>query len=271
MRRMLAACLLVLWSSIPAFATWSVVALDQKIGTIVVASATCVPQAAFLRRPATGLRDIQAIVAPGVGAAAAQAAVDNTRSNQRLIYAELQKGTDPAQILEALRREPNVDVRQFGILDMKGRHAAWSGPKNQPSSLHEQGQVESTGIWYSIQGNILMSDEVVHAAVAAFTAENGSLTDRVMAAMEAADAKGGDKRCTCDSEPKVNAPCDAKTAHVAYMLRADKTDTNRESYNDGNYAMYINVTNEEIQPAENANPVKTLRMRYDEWKKTHKS
>ena len=157
MFRIACALFLLAASPIPASATWSVVALDQKTGTIVVASATCVPQAAFLRRPSTGLRDIQAIVAPGVGAAAAQAAVDNSRANQRLIYAELLKGTDPAQILELLKQDPNVDVRQFGILDMKGRHTGWSGPKNQASALHEQGQVEGTGIWYSIQGNILMS------------------------------------------------------------------------------------------------------------------
>src|SRR5947199_3700036 len=137
MHRALFAWLLVLVSSVPAFATWSVVAVDQKTGTIVVASATCVAQAAFLRRPATGLRDIQAIVAPGIGAAAAQAAVDNTRANQRLIYAELQKGTDPAQILELLKQDPNVDVRQFGIVDLKGRHIGWSGSKNQASALHE--------------------------------------------------------------------------------------------------------------------------------------
>src|SRR5436309_7155676 len=271
MRRAVLAWLLVLVSAVPALATWSVVALDRKTGTIVMSSATCVPQAAFLRRPATGLRDIQAIVAPGVGAAAAQAAVDNTRANQRLIYAELLKGTDPAQILELLKQDPNVDVRQFGILDMKGRHVGWSGPKNQASALHEQGQVEGTGIWYSIQGNILMSDDVVHDAVAAFKADKGTLSDRVMAAMEAADRKGGDKRCTCDTEPKVNAPCDRKTAHVAYILRADKTDKNKDSYNDGDYAMYISVTNEDITPTENANPVKTLRMRYDAWKKTHRS
>ena len=270
MRRVVSAWLLVLVSSVPAFATWSVVALDQRTGTIVVSSATCVPHAAFLRRPATGLRDIQAIVAPGIGAAAAQAAVDNTRANQRLIYVELNRGTDPEKILEMLKQDSSIDVRQFGIIDMQGRHAGWSGPKNQPSALHEQGHVERTGIWYSIQGNILMSDDVVHAAVAAFKNEKGSLTDRVMAAMEAADAKGGDKRCTCDTEPKINAPCDGKTAHVAYILRADKTDKNKESYNDGEYAMYISVTNENIKPTENANPVKTLRMRYDEWKKTHK-
>src|SRR5262249_29511390 len=158
----------------------------------------------------------QAIVVPGKGVAAAQAAVDRTRANQRLIYSELQKGTDPEQILAMLKQDAAIERRQFGILDVQGRHAGWSGSQNQVTSLHEQGSVKGTGIWYSIQGNILMSDEVVHAAVAAFVATGGSLTDRVMAAMEAADSKGGDKRCTCESEPRVDAPCDGKTSHVAY-------------------------------------------------------
>ena len=57
--------------------------------------------------------------------------------------------------------------------------------------------------------------------------------------------------------------------HVAYILRAEKSDANKASYNDGDYAMYISVTNEDITTSENANPVKTLRMRYDAWKKTH--
>ncbi len=88
-----------------------------------------------------------------------------------------------------------------------------------------------------------------------------------MAAMEAADAKGGDKRCTCESAPKVNAPCSAKTAHVAYILQAAKTDATGESYNDGKYQMYLSVADSDITPQEDANPVKTLRMRYDRWKK----
>ena len=269
MRRVLAAIAFVLVARVPAFATWSVIALDQKTGTVVVASATCVPQASLEKFPAKDLRDIQAIVVPGIGVAAAQAGVDRTRANQKLIFAELQKGTDPAQILEMLKQDPAIETRQFGILDMKGRHAGFSGAKNNAASLSEAGQVPGTGVWYSVQGNILMSDDVVHAAVAAFRANDGSLTDRVMAAMEAASRKGGDKRCTCDSEPKVNAPCDGKTAHVAYILRADKDDKNGESYNDGQYAMYISVTNDDITPAENANPVMTLRMRYDAWKRAH--
>jgi hypothetical protein len=88
-----------------------------------------------------------------------------------------------------------------------------------------------------------------------------------MAAMETADAKGGDKRCTCETEPKPDAPCVNKTAHVAYILAADKTDPSGDSFNDGRYAMYISVTNADIAPTENANPVKTLRLRYDAWKK----
>jgi hypothetical protein len=88
-----------------------------------------------------------------------------------------------------------------------------------------------------------------------------------MAAMEAADAKGGDSRCSCDRGPKVDAPCTANTAHVAYILQAKKDDANGESYNDGQYELYISVSDRDITPQEDANPVKTLRLRYDKRKK----
>ena len=87
-----------------------------------------------------------------------------------------------------------------------------------------------------------------------------------MAAMEGADDAGGDKRCTCEEEPKPAAPCDGKTSHVAYIAIANRDDARGKSHNDGDYYAYISVTDEDIQPHENANPVKTLRMRYDAWK-----
>ena len=239
------------WAS-RADATWSVIALDRDTGTVVVSSATCVPQKRLEGFPARDLRDIQAIVVPGVGVAAAQAGVDRTRANQKLIFTELQKGTAPADILAMLRQDPAIHVRQFGIIDVKGRAAGFSGEKNGKASLDRQGEVPGTGIVYSIQGNILKSDAVVESAVAAFQSAGGMLTDRVMAAMEAADAQGGDSRCT-----------DGKTAHVAYILRAEKGDASGQSFNDGRYAMYISVTDENISAAESPNPVKTLRMRYD--------
>lgn len=248
-------------------ATWSVIALDRGTGTVVVASATCVVQAAFERFPAKDLRDVQAIVVPGKGVAAAQAAVDNTRANQRLIYAEIQKGTAPDRILEMLKADPRMASRQFAIIDIQGRMAGFSGAGNQAVSLDRQGQIAGTQIYYSVQGNILTSEAVVTDAVEAMSAAKGDLSDRVIAAMEAADAKGGDKRCSCERGPKVNAPCSAKTAHVAYILQALKSDPSAESYNDGKYQMYISVTDLDIAPHEDANPVKTLRMRYDRWKK----
>ena len=264
--RTIAFCALFLLVASSASATWSVIAVDRSSGTVVIASATCVAQGRFAGFPATGLRDVQAIVVPGKGVAAAQAAVDNTRANQKLIYAEILKGTPPVEILAKLKEDPRMAARQFGIVDLEGRMAGWSGEKNGRVSLDRQGQVEGTQIFYSIQGNILTSEAVIVDAVAAFDAAKGDLTDRVMAAMEVADARGGDSRCSCESSPKIDAPCTSKTAHVAYILQALKGDRPGDTYNDGQYSMYISVTDQDITPKEDANPVKTLRMRYDAWK-----
>jgi uncharacterized Ntn-hydrolase superfamily protein len=102
--------------------------------------------------------------------------------------------------------------------------------------------------------------------VRAFEAADGEITDRVMAAMEAADAAGGDRRCTCESTPVSEAPCSSRTAFVAYLVAADPDDAPGTTYNDGRYALVIDVTDRNIRPDENANPVVTLRMRYDAWK-----
>jgi uncharacterized Ntn-hydrolase superfamily protein len=184
-----AAALVALPASLSA--TWSVIAVDARTGRVVIASATCVSQERLERFPAKGLMDVQAIVVPGVGVAAAQAGVDRTRENQRLIYRELGAGTSPDRIIEMLETDPRIESRQFGIVDLQGRCAGFSGADNGPASLSVQDSIPQLGIYFSVQGNILASDTVVHDAVAAFKAHGGTLTDRVMAAMEAADAAGG--------------------------------------------------------------------------------
>lgn len=236
---------------------------------MVVSSATCVSQANLLRFPSKGLMDVQAIIAPGFGVAAAQAGVDRTRANQSLIHAELQKGTHPSDILAQLMADPAIQTRQFGILDLQGRFAGFSGSRNLAASLSVQGQVPGTEIFYAIQGNILASNDVVQRAVRAFEATTGSIEDRVMAAMEAADAAGGDRRCTCETAPvpETTAACTARTAHVAYIVIADKSSTNGASFNDGQYVHVIDVNDQNIARHENPNPVRTLRMRYDAWKR----
>ena len=248
------------------FATWSVIAVDRKTGQIVIASATCVPQQAFAGFPAKGLKDVQAIIIPGVGVAAAQANVDRTRRLQKLIADELNKGTDPVRIVDMLKADDQTHpTRQYGIVDLKGRMAGYSGANNGKQSLDRQGRVEGTQVFFSIQGNILAGDDVVEEAAKAFRQAKGSLTDRVMAAMEAADSRGGDRRCNCKSLPDPPAPCDNKTAHVAYIVAANKSDKMGQGLNDGTYFMELQVSDQDIKPDENDNPVKTLRMRYDRW------
>src|SRR5213594_3316674 len=272
MRRTAMCLSLVLALPSTALATWSVIAIDKSTGRVVIASATCVNQNDEF------LKGVQAVVVPGKGVAACQAAVDSTHANQMVVFQELQKGTDPRDIIELLAKDPAFQSRQFGILDLQGRAAGHSGLTNGYVSQNIFGQVPGTEVFYSIQGNILRPGTVVPNAVQAFIKTNGAITDRVMAAMEAADGSGGDSRCTCPPWPtdgsKPAIPCDEKTAHVAYILMAEKGDTNGDSHNNGTYTMYINVSQPApdhgpnvIREGENLNPVKTLRMRYDEWRK----
>ena len=256
-----------------AFATWSVIAVDRATGRVVISSATCVD------RDDQFLMGVQAVVVPGKGVAACQAGVDGTHKNQMLVFTELQKGTDPKRIIEMLSQDPAFQNRQFGILDLQGRSAGHSGLSNGYVSQDIQGQVPGTEIFYSIQGNILRAGSVVPNAVQAFIKTNGTITDRVMAAMEAADGSGGDSRCNCPPWPTDGSmpaiACDGRTSTVAYILAADPTDTNGDSHNNGKYAVYLTTSQPgpdkgpyQIKPGENLNPVKTLRLRYDAWKKT---
>lgn len=270
-RFVLAALAALVLSPVDVSATWSIIAIDRNTGRIVISSATCAATAP------NQLKLLQAIVVPGVGVAAAQAGVDRTHENQKLIYRELQNGTDPAQIIRMLEEDPNIERRQFGIIDMEGRSAGRSGERNGQVSMDIQGESED-GILWSVQGNIIATEEALTAAATIMQHGPGSIVDRVMLAMEVADARGGDVRCTCDREPLPEAaPCNGKTSHVSYLLAADPDDTLGEfaanhpesleaPYNDGEYHLYLMVVPTNTLPTEDANPVRTLRMRYDAWK-----
>jgi hypothetical protein len=273
MRRVVLFLISLLALPATASATWSVIAVDRSTGRVVIASATCVD------RDDQFLMGVQAVVVPGKGVAACQAGVDNTHQNQMLVFRELQKGTEPRAIIEQLSADPAFQTRQFGIVDLQGRSAGHSGLANGYVSQDIHGQVPGTEIFYSIQGNILRPGTVVPNAVQAFLNAKGAITDRVMAAMEAADGSGGDSRCTCPPWPtdgsKPPIPCSEKTAHVAYILMAEKGDTSGDSHNNGKYTMYLTVSQPApdhgpnvIREGENLNPVKTLRLRYDAWRKT---
>src|SRR3954447_2983990 len=274
MRRIVFFLALLLAFETSAFATWSVIAVDRSTGRVAISSSTCTGTTDDF------LKDVQAVVVPGKGVAACQAAVDLTHQNQTVVFHELQKGTDPSRIIELLSQDPSFQTKQYGIVDLQGRMAGHSGLGNGFVSEDLHGQVAGTEIFYSIQGNILRTGSVVPNAVTAFVAAKGGITDRVMAAMEAADASGGDSRCTCEV-PAVPAasksiPCTLRTSLVAYILVAEPGDTNGpldqpNSHNNGHYALYLPVSQPEhgptynIKSGEDLDPVKTLRMRFEAW------
>jgi len=276
MRKFAISALLLLAAPRAALATWSIIAIDIRTGQVIIASATCVRQLSFPQRQPNGARDlmdIQAVIVPGIGVAACQAGVDNTRENQMLVYTELRKGTPPAKILEMLKQDPNAERRQFGILAIpngstitrQNHMVGFNGVNNSTSSLYFGGQVGD--IYYQVQGNTLLGTDVVYRAALAITRASGTMADRVMAGMEAADENGGDKRCNCGNNPVVSAPCDNRTAHVAYITIANKDDLIGETHNDGKYFAYITASDADVGAGESANPVKTLRMRYEAWKR----
>jgi uncharacterized Ntn-hydrolase superfamily protein len=276
MTRLAIAALLLLAVPRAALATWSIIAIDIRTGQVIIASATCVRQMSFSQRQPNGARDlmdVQAVIVPGIGVAACQSGVDNTRQNQMLVYNELRKGTSPARILEMLKLDPNIERRQFGILAIpngstitnQNHMVGFNGANNSTSSLYFGGQVGD--IYYQVQGNTLLGTDVVYRAALAITRASGTMADRVMAGMEAADENGGDKRCNCGNNPVTSAPCDNRTAHVAYITIANKDDQIGETHNDGKYFAYITASDADVAAGESANPVKTLRMRYDAWKR----
>ena len=168
-----------------------------------------------------------------------------------------------------------MERRQFGIVAIpngktitdRNNRAGFNGTGNSQSSLYFGGAV-GPDIFYQVQGNTLLGDAVVHQAALAFTRATGTLADRVMAAMEAADANGGDHRCNCGVSVLDFVPCDNKTAHVAYITIANKDDKPGMTHNDGQYYAFLSVTDDNTKPGESGNPVKTLRKRYDAWVKS---
>lgn len=130
----------------------------------------------------------------GVGAAATQAIVDVSYGPQSI--ALLRAGLKPADIVKQVWErdaDPRPDDwtklgRQFAVIDATGHVAAYTGPKATTWAGDKQGR------FCTAQGNILAGPEVVSAMVEAFENTNGHLSLRLLAALEAGQKAGGDKR-----------------------------------------------------------------------------
>jgi uncharacterized Ntn-hydrolase superfamily protein len=127
-------------------------------------------------------------VAPGVGAVATQASLEVSYGPRGL--ALLAGGVDPQTALtELLEADELSAVRQVAIVDAAGRAAAHTGDR----CMAQAGHVTGEGV--SCQANIMASAEVWPAMLSAFEEAQGSpLARRLMAALHAAEAAGGDLR-----------------------------------------------------------------------------
>lgn len=101
----------------------------------------------------------------------------------------LQAGYSPEEALEMMiASDEGRDRRQVAILDIRGRTAAWTGSGASDWKGHKCGRD------YCAQGNILTGPEVVDAMADSFEASTGPLAERLLDALDAAQAAGGDAR-----------------------------------------------------------------------------
>jgi len=131
-----------------------------------------------------------------LGMVATQAIVDVSYGPKALQL--LKKGMAPTDIVKTIWEEdPDPGLgknpwpkagRQFAVMDAKGVYAAFTGDKATPWAGHKGGK------FCTAQGNILAGEGVVAGMVEAFEKTPGHLSLRLMAALDAGQAAGGDKR-----------------------------------------------------------------------------
>ena len=164
-------------SSMRPISTYSIVALDKTTGELGVAVQSHWFSVGFL----------VPWVKAGVGAVATQS------------FVKVDYGPDGLQLMEsgitavdALKTLTSKDegeaVRQVGMIDIKGNVAAHTGSRCIKYAGHIVGKN------YSVQANMMANGTVPKAMAVAFEKTKGDLADRMMAALEAAEAEGGDIR-----------------------------------------------------------------------------
>ncbi len=175
-----------------AQATYSIVAVDTRDGTMGAAVASCVD-----------LETVERVygVVPGKGALVTQSYLKDGANAEGL--ALLAGGTPPNDVLLALldpTYDPEYELRQYAVVDVAGDLAAYTGPGALAYANMETFEVD--GYVVSIQGNILTGPSVIDGARSAFEAGGCDLADRLMRSLEAAGRSGqGDNRCAVDGVP----------------------------------------------------------------------
>jgi len=123
----------------------------------------------------------------GVGAIATQSFVDPSYGRNGLDLMRAGK-SGPDSLKELLAKDDAREVRQVGMIDAQGRVDAWTGKNDIQAAGH------IVGTNFSVQANLMLNDKVWPAMAQAFESTKGDLATRMLAALDAAQAVGGDIR-----------------------------------------------------------------------------
>ncbi len=175
--------------------TYSIVALDSATGDLGVAVQSKFPN----------VGGIVPWAKAGIGAVATQS-LSNTAYGE-LGLELMAKGVTAEEALRSIMRtDTMLQDRQVGLVDARGNAASFSGRTTFDWSGGRVGASSGTGSVsggkgdvivgraYSAQANIMVSDQTVKNLAETFEKSNGGLADRLMAALKAGQAGGGDKR-----------------------------------------------------------------------------
>ena len=161
----------------PTVATFSIVAYDPNTKELGIA----------VQSKVVSVGSVVPWAKAGVGAIATQASANTAYGPDGLKL--LAQGLDPNEVIRKLTSDDKeTPSRQIGIVDAKGRVASFTGPKCIPWAGNK------TGKYYTVQGNILTGPEVIDEMAKAFEKSKGELGSRLIDALDAGQAAGGDKR-----------------------------------------------------------------------------
>jgi len=164
-------------SSRVSLTTFSITAYCQRTGELGIAVSTAIP--------AVGA--INPFAKARVGAIATQAWSNPYLGIDGLNL--LEKGLSPTEVLEQLLKvDANREKRQLSIVDARGNVVAFTGKEVNPVSGHYEGK------GYVVAGNLLVNHETIRTMAEAFERTPGSLGERLLFALEAGQAIGGDRR-----------------------------------------------------------------------------
>ncbi|MHC1707714.1 MAG: DUF1028 domain-containing protein [Bacteroidales bacterium] len=180
---------LILDNSVCGQDTFSIVAVDSVTGEIGSAGASCVGYTITYPHGAQIISD----VIPGIGAIHTQSywlAANQANAHNRMIA-----GDTPQQIidwLEANDAQNNPHIRQYGIVSYNNGHPLAAGYTGANCFDYKN---DTSHLFYSIQGNILLGQMVIDSIQNRFLSTPGSLAERLMAALQGAKMIGADTRC----------------------------------------------------------------------------